>query len=89
MFITLSSYILLLIFLKNKLINKMTRLFEIIFCLIIFILIIPILILISILIKLDSKGPVIFFRKSWYQQKYFYDAKIQNNESRYRNSRKR
>ena len=39
----------------------MTRLFEIIFCLIIFILIIPILILISILIKLDSKGPVIFF----------------------------
>ena len=38
----------------------MTRLFEIIFCLIIFILIIPILILISILIKIDSKGPVIF-----------------------------
>ena len=41
----------------------MTRLFEIIFCLIIIIVLIPFLILISILIKLDSKGPIIFFSK--------------------------
>ncbi len=41
----------------------MTRLFEIIFCLSIIIILIPFLILISILIKLDSKGPIIFFSK--------------------------